>query len=486
MTSNNKIVLVGGSFTNMLLALKLKLDNPLREITIIEKNKELGGLYRTFHYDEINKFDLEVHMYSDTGDQEIDNLVYELLPENQWNVLQGTKRDIAGTYFKGRLQLNTSYVDLRSFPKEKKSRFLGDLFLNINEVTKPYEYSNTEDFLRAKFGNGLFEEIFSPILEKHYKTDAKNLDVMATHIIPFNRVAIYEDEELADLMQAERIRSRIAFPDQHKLPSCYQRDSRILYPNKFGIDQITNALAEKLTKLGVKLFTETNIEKVNIVNKTINGISIETPRGKEELNLDRIFWGAGLLSLSKILNLKQKINFESQKAAFVNLKFDKALKSKDLYYFYVFDSGFSTFRVTNYAAYCPNAADESGFPVCVCVWPEQNATAEEIRETAIRELKAMSVIDDSYKINFSAVEFSNGFPKMTSNNINQMDQLRNNIQELKISNLNTVGLLSKPGLFYLTEILLDAFEQARNLDAGFNRNNKKNLFMKLKRKEVNV
>ncbi len=52
MAKNNNIVLVGGSFTTMLLALKLKLDDPSRDITIIERAKELGGLYRTYRYND--------------------------------------------------------------------------------------------------------------------------------------------------------------------------------------------------------------------------------------------------------------------------------------------------------------------------------------------------------------------------------------------------------------------------------------------------
>ena len=58
------------------------------------------------------------------------------------------------------------------------------------------------------------------------------------------------------------------------------------------------------------------------------------------------------------------------------------------------------------------------------------------------------------------------------------------ISELKIENLNTVGILSQKGLFYLTEILLDAFAQARSLKISENK--PKRLFTKVKRQNVNV
>ena len=484
MTENNNIVLIGGSFTTMLLALKLKLDDPSRDITIIERAKELGGLYRTYHYSDSIQFDMGVHIYTDTTDEEIDNLVYDLLKRGEWNVLEGAKRDLAGTYFNGKLQLNTSYVDLRELPESKKSQYLGDMFLNIAKNVDPTKYNNTEDFLRAKFGNSLTEEVFTPLLEKHYKQPLKELDVMATHITPINRIAIYEDKELHGLMQSEQIRPRVAFPDQREVPECYQRKGRLLYPREFGIDRITKALANKLENLGVRIYTDTVIQSLEVANQRIQSITIESPEGIQKINTARVFWGGGLPGLAKMLDIKQESNFQFQKAAFINLVLNKPLKSKDLYYFYVFDQGFSTFRVTNYSAYCPNAINEKGYPVCVCLWLDKDLTEDEMIQLAISELKKMSVIDDSYKVNFAKPEFTNGFPKMTVDNISLMDSLRDKITETEIENLNTVGILSKKGLFYLTEILVDAFEQARSLQ--IEKNKRRRLFTKVKRQSVNV
>ena len=484
MTKNNTIVLVGGSFTTMLLALKLKLDDSSRDITIIEKAKELGGLYRTYHYTDSIQFDMGVHIYTDTTDEEIDNLVYDLLAKEEWNVLEGTRRDLAGTYFNGKLQLNTSYVDLRELPENKKSQHLGDMFLNIAKDIDPKKYNNTEDFLKAKFGESLTQEVFTPILEKHYKQPLKELDVMATHITPIARIAIYEDQALHGLMQAEQIRPRIAFPDQRRLPECYQRKGRLLYPKKFGIDRITKALANKLESLGVKIYTDTTIQSLKVSNQKIQSITIESSEGIQTVNTSRIFWGGGLPGLAKMLDIKQESNFQFQKAAFINLILNKPLKSEDLYYFYVFDQGFSTFRVTNYSAYCPNAINEKGYPVCVCLWLDKDLPEDEMIQLAISELKRMSVIDDSYKVNFAKPEFTNGFPKMTVDNISLMDNLRDKITEAGIENLNTVGILSKKGLFYLTEILVDAFEQARSLKPQ--KNKPRRLFTKVKQRSVNV
>lgn len=484
MTENNNIVLIGGSFTTMLLALKLKLDDPSRDITIIERAKELGGLYRTYHYNDSIKFDMEVHMYTETNDTEIDDLVYNLFQEKEWNVLEGTKRDLSGTYYNGKLQLNTSYVDLREFPENKKSQYLGDMFLNIAKNVNPKEYNNTEDFLKAKFGDSLTEEIFTPILEKHYKKPLKELDVMATHIIPFNRVAIYEEKELHGLMQAEQIRPRIAFPEQRELPECYLRKERLLYPKEFGIDQIIQALSGKLKDLGVKMHTDTIIQSINISGDEIKDITIKTSQKVSKLRVDRLFWGGGLPGLAKMLNIHQESNFEFQKTAFINLILNKPLQSGDLYYFYVFDKSFSTFRVTNYSAYCPKAINEKGYPVCVCLWLDKDLTEDEMIQLAIDELTQMSVIDDSYEVNFAkSEEFNHGFPKMTVDNISQINLLRNRVIDADIRNLNIIGLLSKKGLFYLTEILCDAFEQARQLNI---KRRTRNLFTKVKRLKVNV
>jgi protoporphyrinogen oxidase len=307
---------------------------------------------------------------------------------------------------------------------------------------------------------------------------------MATHITPVGRIAIYEDKELHGLMQAGQVRPRVAFPDQRRLPECYQRKGRLLYPRQFGIDRITKALANKLENLGVKIHTDTSIQSLKLSNQKIQSMTIESPKGIQEINTARIFWGGGLPGLAKMLDIKQEGNFQFQKAAFINLVLDKPLQTEDLYYFYVFDQGFSTFRVTNYSAYCPGAINEKGYPVCVCLWLDKDLTEDEMIQLAISELKKMSVIDDSYKVNFAKPEFTNGFPKMTVANISLMDTLRDKISELKIENLNTVGILSQKGLFYLTEILVDAFTQARSLKIS--ESEPKRLFTEVKRQNVNV
>jgi protoporphyrinogen oxidase len=457
------IVLIGGSFTSMLLALKLKLDNPYRRVTIIEKEAKLGGLYKTFDYGDSVKFDMDIHLYSDTNDSEIDKLVYDLLPEEEWNVLEGFRRDIAGTYFNGNLQKNTSYADLRAYSVNEKSKFLGDMFLNIANDIQSNKFTNLADYLNAKFGYSLTQEIFRPVLEKHYGVALESLDPMATSLIPLARVVIYEENEITHLMESSNIRSRIAFPDQRRLPPSYQRTGRCLYPKGFGINKMIEALEKKLNVYGVKILKEAAVKSLDITDTKIQNVVIESHEGSYAVPVDYLFWGAGLPRLGALMNVPQMGVFQSQRAVFVNLLFDKPLKMADLYYFYVFDSGFYSFRVTNYSAYCPNAISSKGYPVCVCLWLPEAKSEEEMVSIAVNELLKMQVIDNSYKVNFSKTELNSSFPKPSVSNINLMDRLRDKIEQQSVSNLATIGVLSKKGYFYLPEILIDAFNKARVL-----------------------
>jgi protoporphyrinogen oxidase len=469
MKINNEknIVFIGASIISMLLALDFKKNKKTKsKITIIEKNSELGGLYKSVHYDNDLVFDYGVHIYTETNIPEIDNLFIDILGEDQWEYMSGLRRDISGTYFNNQLQLNTPFVDLRNLSKEKKSQYIGDLCLQLKKEVSPLKYNNAKEFLIAKFGDSLYEEVFKEILYKHYKMDPELLDPMSTHIIPVGRVVLFDEQEVAGLMKADALRTRIAFPDQFSLPDCYLRPGRLIYPKQFGMYRVIEKLKNILLDYGVDFHTSADFNGLKLSNNECKSIEFSNNGTTKQINnIEQLFWNAGYPLLMKHLGINQS-SFKPQfsKAAFVNIMLDRPANVGEMYYIYNFKPETNIFRVVNYYNYCPGSVSERGYPICASTWIDENVA--NIEEQVIKELKEMNIIDN-HKINFIKAEINNhAFPCLTKDFIHEIDGMRNSFRENGYKNIKVIGMLAEKGHFYLTESLEFAFKQAKDLTAN--------------------
>jgi protoporphyrinogen oxidase len=470
--NNSSIVFVGASIISMLLALDLKKNKKVKsKILILEKSSELGGLYKSVHYPNDLVFDYGVHIYTETNIPEIDNLFIEILGEDQWEYMSGLRRDISGTYFNNKLQLNTPFVDLRDLPKEKKSQYIGDLCMQLKKDTSPLSYDNAKDFLTAKFGESLYEEIFKPIVYKHYKMDPVLLDPMATHIIPVGRVVLFDEQEVNGLMKADALRSRIAFPDQFSLPDCYLRPGRLIYPKKFGMYRVIEKLKNILEEYGVEFYTTADIENLIIKNDQCDSLEFSHDGTSMKINnIEHLFWNAGYPLLLKYLGINNSsLKPQFSKAAFVNIMLDKPADVGEMFYVYNFKPDTNIFRVVNYFNYCPGSVTEKGYPICASTWI--NEDTNNVEDQVIQELKDMNIISD-HKVNFIKAELnSHAFPNLTKDFIQELDKMRNTFRSQEYKNINVIGMLAEKGHFYLTEALEYAFKSSKNVGL------QKNLFI---------
>jgi len=460
--NDGTIVFVGGSFTSMLTALHLLKHNPKEKIVIIEKETELGGLYRNFKYSETNIFDHGVHIYTETCNPEIDDLVFDLLPENEWMKMEGKFRDVSGTYYNGKLQTNTPFIDIRNLNEEQKNKYIGEIFSSLANDPNPLAYKNTEDYLNAKYGKSLTQDIMAKILHKHYDTEVSRLDPTSTHVIPVSRVVLFDDNVMSEFMGSKSVRSRLAFPDQFNLPGEFLRKGRLLYPRKYGIHQLIKLLEQKLVDQGVKFVMNATVNSMQSNDQQVTAIEIKTVDQIQSINnIKHLFWGVGVVPLARQLELKlPEHKPEFKKGVFVNMRLNLPPNTGLMYYVYCFDENYSTFRVTNYASYCPTARNEDGFPICVTLWPKKDFDGDYCK-LAEEELRSMKLLSDYHKVNFAKAEIAGtGFPNPTVESANFVDTARSKIKDLNINNLDLTGTMSEKGLFYLTEILEHSFKVA--------------------------
>lgn len=470
MKSEKINIIIGAGLSSLMIAkMILRYKNPKANIIIVEKDNIIGGQFGSTLYGEHGYFDYGMHIYYDSCVTEIDSLFTSILPAEEWNIMEGNFKDAAGIFFNGKLQIDFPYPDLRNIPVEKKKEYISDLFLNI-EKTKNKELSvdaNSYQILEHHFGKLITDEIFVPILEKLYHHHPSNLAKIATLITKIDRVALFEKDVMLDLMNSSEIRARICFTDQYTLPDLRKNAQRAIYPKKYGMFRVLEKLKASLEEEGVQFYTSATISDLKIENKCISSLTISNQEGiKEYNNIEKVYWTAGLPSLSSLLKLNfSHLKFDKQvnQAYYINLLFDKEPKMDKLYYFYCFDKGFRTFRVTNYFNYCKTANENRGYPVCVELWANESDPKEnnEIINLALNELRSFGVIDNNYKVQFSIVnkERGAGFPLPTIRNINNMSEVREQIGSLNIENLISAGVHSSHNVFFINEVLKDAYNK---------------------------
>ncbi len=471
------IVIIGSGLSGLMLARMVKLyRDPEAEIIIVEKDGTIGGQYGSFNYGEYGYFDIGMHIYYESCIPEIDNLFTDLLPQSEWNILEGNYKDIQGLFYKGKLQFDTPCVDLRNLPHDQWKKYTSEIFeaiKNSKSKTSPAS-SNAYEVLTNHFGKVIADEIFVPILEKLYLVPPSNLDELATLFTPINRVALFEKEIMPDLMKSDEIRARICYPDQFTLPPYRTSNYRGFYPKQYGMFRVLEKLKSLLEAQGVRFLTLSTVSNLEVEDNFAKSVTVKDKAGNTEVfAVKELFWTAGLPSLANALKLDvsdivyDKKNTESM---YVNFLFDKMPLMDKLYYFYCFDKGYRTFRVTNYTNYCPDAAGQRGYPVCVELWAEgEDSKAEEdIVSLAKAELKSFGVIDDSYSVLFSKVErsFGGGFPLPSARNIGNMGAINERIKEQHIKNITPTGVLSGKNVFFIKDVLIDTYRKVTALNKG--------------------
>ena len=217
-TNSENIVIVGGGIPGIFSALYASKIYPECNIHLIEASNKIGGLYNSINNEKAGDFDKGMHIIYETCNDEIDSIIRNCLPDDEWIYLKGNKKDIAGNYYKGKLEINTPYLNINQVASNKKKECLADLLTSFNKNPKSFiDCLNAREYFESRFGNGLTEELFEPVIKKLWKKHSTLLHPSVTRINLMDRICIFSEEATNNLMKSEIIRSRIAYPNQMKL-----------------------------------------------------------------------------------------------------------------------------------------------------------------------------------------------------------------------------------------------------------------------------
>ena len=458
-------VIVGSGISGLFAGLLLSEKG--HKVTIIEKEEQVGGLLKSYNYGDFGVFDYGMHNFLETGIEVIDKMIFDLLPIDQWNILEGDKRDVAGIYFNGKIQFNSPYIDIRDF-NVKQIDDLRRHFEN-SEINNSDLPKNAREYSKIRFGKELSEITTNIALQKIFQKPPEELDIGAIHFTPLSRLVISDENQTLEYYKSDFLRDRIAFPEQKNLPKELSSGRRGYYPKQFGIFRIVEAIKEKILRNGGDILTSSSLESLTIVNNKIQKIKINQKDEVIELNnINTLIWTANIFGLGNVLKYSFKgLKYDKPlKTYVVNILVDQKPKLEDLYYFFCYEKGFKTFRLTNYSAYCKTAKRNGLYPISLelLVNPSEDLSLEMIEEIAHAELLKFKILKKETRIAFIKAEMLiSGIPMLTLNNTSSMKLIRNKIIEKKINNLLLAGVLSEDNLFFQTDVLKNIYNKISNL-----------------------
>ena len=464
MAHERRYAVAGGGMAGMYYAAELKRLDPAAEVHLIESSPALGGTYGSIRYENDRIFDYGMHLFYEACDERVDRVLREVLAEDEWFFWEGNRKDVGGLFWRGRLQTGSHYVDLRD--GACKPEFVADLFDSLGQAPAWEQAEDCAGYFTSKFGKALTEQVLRPVQRKLWHADPEELDPLAIKMVSADRVVLYDHDLMLDLMKSEALRCRLAVPDQMRLPSSARSTrQRALYPRRYGFCHYVDRFAERLKNAGVIVHLGTQVKDLAPSDGAKLKLRAQGRNGDAaDLDVHHAFWAAPLIQLAQVL----KVPFDDlpmdipHHIGYVHWVLDRPPKMGDLYYFYCYDQPFRTFRVTNFAAFCPGS-EQDGYAICAEIHYPGNDRLPEKREViaaATAELSSMGIIDASHRVGFVDAHLSRfGFPRPTRRNTRAFGAIRTRIAERIPRGLSLGGVAPDLGRFFLHDVLVAAADQ---------------------------
>lgn len=469
------VAIVGGGLAGLVAAGLIKRNAPGTRVMVIEAAANVGGLLRSFDYGDGLVFDHGTHYLAESRHAEINALMEAALPISKRHMMRGHDTDVSGVYYNGRLQSNTPFPDLRESPEKKDyiSEILqGERFDALDELDSKAVMMRADEYYTARFGSRIVDVVIAPIVKKVFNNNLSDMSYVGTRFIPLGRVALLDEGVMRDVVQTPNISKVIAYPEQRNLPENRCSNLYAYYPQSIGIQKVVDGLREVLESEGVEFYTKTRVVSILCDKKKISSVEIEDIGGgkKETVAVDLLVGAAGPMALMGLLKIDPVLLRGMNKpanTAIANFKISRPLRTNGIYYFYCYDSGFSTFRVTDYRNYCPSLKSEESAPVSMeMVFHGDVPQKKDILSQGFAELGRMGVLEDDTTILFEACEIlPYGFPSLTTKNMQAFNGIRAAIAGLELENLFLCGALSEPDVYFQNDILNDTFKKAQTIIA---------------------
>jgi protoporphyrinogen oxidase len=267
-----KVLIVGAGVAGLTAAHELSSKG--HEVTVLEKEKEIGGLAKTYRYGEFI-FDSGPHRFF-TTDEKVTSFIKDVLGDDLIIIPKRSGVMLLGKYYDWPLTLKT----VLKFPVKIMISIALDMVFK-----KSYEGPSFKAYILNKYGQTLYELDFGPYTEKFTKIPNEYM---------------HSDWAESGVNQAV-IDKRIKMDTTLKIiTSLFKKKETLplIYPPA-GIAKFNEKLAAKITLNGGQILTGQNITDLICSEKKIDEIIIENTK----FPVDKIIWTAPITDLFKLQSL---------------------------------------------------------------------------------------------------------------------------------------------------------------------------------------
>lgn len=365
-----KTAILGGGLTGLTLGYLMKQQN--RDVEILEKDQECGGLMRTLEHNGFTFDYFGSHVIFSKNERAL-NFMLNLLGKNKIRNRRNTK-----ILYKGRLVKYPFENGLSDLPKEENFECLHSFIQNMvkKERGKLRKPSNLKEWFSYTFGDAITEKYLMPYNEKIWKYPPEQMSLKWVERVP--------NPPIEDI-----IKSSLGISTEG-----YIHQLHFYYPKVGGIQALTRSLETKICGSVV-----TNFEVVKISGT--NGKWIISDGNQERL-CEKIISTIPIQSLVKATDAPKKI-----KEAANDLKYNSLITvmlglrkklNKNLSWLYIPDRKILPHRVSfpsNYSQHVAPAGMSSVMAEITCkiedtLWKKKD---KEIAKRVINDLHNLKVID---------------------------------------------------------------------------------------------
>lgn len=415
--SDYQFVVVGGSLYSLVLIGAL-INGGVHpsEILLVESSKSLGGQFRSDR-SEINVlFDKGTRILYETGDRRADGFISNVVERCESSVLGGNQRDIGGIFLNRRLETGSVFPSFRNVSVDTQFQILGEILMRAGVSTSEIaeKSSSLGEYLDSQFGPTARECIHEVICRHVFNVSATQLSTRVLDILPLNRLSGFSHQLMMDLSKSEGLRSRLAFPDQLRLPLKRKQEYRGYYPTSPGIERYVDVAETILCEAGVQILVGHAVARIqnssSKTEKTEMYVTDSSGNTKAIQVASKVFWTSGPRALAVCAGIdKAQLPAEiSRKVALAHLLVSRIDSMGELYYAYNYDPEVSFFRVTNYSAYCKDSQVSGQFPLSVEIFADDDDEVN-FQENIERDLRIFLGLTCSKDIGIQLVGRSTGF-----------------------------------------------------------------------------
>ena len=428
-----------------------------RNVVLIEQQETVGGILRGGQA-PWGPVDQGAYIFQECGIAALDDLFFDALPLDEWHILDGVRRDIGGNHFAGRIDTGSLFPDLRRLPAEDYRRCLDELkrcaegrSLSIAEAPTLAAY------LTARFGPHAVSCFYDPLTRKFWKNSPETLSAAAAAMVHMTRVVAYDMKQSLAMKQSPGWNAILGVPDQLAFPlHLLSSSKRCLYPRSFGTINVVNGLVDALRRHGVQILTGTKITGLETADNAVTGLQVTSRDGARTVAVSGVLWASANPPLLGLMGLPVAPPAHPPVPhRLVHLLLDHVPQTGPLYWLWSYDPDTSWVRLSSGAAYCPDAARDGRYPICVETHiPAADTAPEEVVAQVEREMRAAHLISDATKVVAAYVQpGAQGYFVPSLGNCASLDAQRKAIERHAPVNLCLTGQDVAAGVFFLPDVL---------------------------------